>query len=226
MAKDKTKSGVPNKHLHARISYLQQAATYLTLQGQGRPANNSYNGYRPLGANDGNGEASVPIGHAQNTEKAEVKPQDYGTNTDASHECAAQPPDHIKASSFAKLHTGGLPLHLTTHLCQTALKSQIRLHNNIKRSICKRCSTVLFEEETCTKRMENMSRGGRKPHADVLVLECGVCGAEKRFPVGAKRQRRKIERVREQGVGGVDLEGGERQAGGGAGGNAVAAADG
>src|SRR5690348_13356450 len=36
MAKDKDKlpkaKGVPNKHLHARTSFLYQAATYLTLQ--------------------------------------------------------------------------------------------------------------------------------------------------------------------------------------------------
>jgi len=193
MAKDKTKSGVPNKHLHARISFLQQAATYLTLQGQGKPANTLDSGDHLLVSNKANEDSSIPDGHAQSNGKADSEQQDHVGHVYAPHRIAAQAPGHTKTPSATRLHTGGLPLHLATHLRQTALKSQIRLHTNIKRPICKRCSTVLIDGETCTKRVENLSRGGKKPHADVLVLECGVCGAEKRFPVGAKRQKRKVK---------------------------------
>lgn len=198
MAKDKTKSGVPNKHLHARISYLQQAATYLTLQGQGRPT-------ASLGS-----QSSVA-----GPEEARLEESENGTAFGPAHTTKPVHPGHevnqgtspgdVRELSLSRQlalfngpHNGGLPLHLTTHLRQTALKSQIRLHANIKQSICKRCSTVLIEGQTSTKRIENLSRGGKKPHADVLVLECGVCGAAKRFPVGAKRQKRKSERKQEE----------------------------
>lgn len=39
--------------------------------------------------------------------------------------------------------------------------------------------------------VENKSRGGRKPWADVIVVECFTCGRSRRFPVNAPRQLRK-----------------------------------
>lgn len=52
----------------------------------------------------------------------------------------------------------------------------------------------LIEGHTSKKTVENLSKGGRKPLADILVLECKACGATKRWPVGAKRQDRKTKR--------------------------------
>lgn len=90
--------------------------------------------------------------------------------------------------------TGGLPLHLANHIRQVAQKAIIRLPPDIKHSICKRCNAVLVDGLTSSKRTENLSKGGKKPWADVLVIECGACGAAKRFPVGAPRQEKKAER--------------------------------
>jgi ribonuclease P protein subunit RPR2 len=70
------------------------------------------------------------------------------------------------------------------------LKSQIRQTPAIKRTVCKFCDTLLVEGQTCVSVVENRSAGGRKPWADVLVIQCRTCGRAKRFPVSAQRQKR------------------------------------
>ncbi|KAI4850893.1 hypothetical protein E4T44_02477 [Aureobasidium sp. EXF-8845] len=115
---------VPNKHLHARIAYLHQAATHLALQ----------------------------------------------------------PPPH------------GLPLLLAAQLQAVSQKAQIRLSHDMKRSICKVCSTPLMPDTTSETRIENKSRAEKKSCADVLVIRCRNCHMEKRFPIGAQRQKKKAER--------------------------------
>ncbi|KAK7742867.1 hypothetical protein SLS63_000435 [Diaporthe eres] len=72
-----------------------------------------------------------------------------------------------------------------------SLKSQIRVSPAMKRSICKFCDTLLVEGQTCTSTVENTSKGGRKPWADVLVIKCHTCHHAKRFPVDAPRQQRR-----------------------------------
>lgn len=126
---------VPNKHLHARIAYLHQAATHLALQ-------------------------APPV-----------------THTDPS-----------------RLQQHGLPLLLAAQLQAVSQKAQIRLSHDMKRSICKVCSTPLMPDTTSETRIENKSRAERKPCADVLVIQCRNCHAEKRFPIGAQRQKKKAER--------------------------------
>ena len=83
---------------------------------------------------------------------------------------------------------------LAKDLRSVAMKSQIRLSPNTKHSICKNCYTVLREGSTCTKELENRSRGGKKPWADVMVNKCTTCGLAKRFPIAVKRQQRKSYR--------------------------------
>ena len=126
---------VPNKHLHARIAYLHQAATHLALQ-------------------------PPPV-----------------TQTDPSH-----------------LQQHGLPLLLAAQLQAVSQKAQIRLSHDMKRSICKVCSTPLLPDTTSETRIENKSRAQKKPCADILVIHCRNCHAEKRFTIGAQRQKRKSER--------------------------------
>lgn len=65
-----------------------------------------------------------------------------------------------------------------------AKKSVMRLDPSIKRTICKRCDSLLVPGVSSTHRIENPSKGGKKSWADVLVVECNACGAVKRFPVG------------------------------------------
>jgi ribonuclease P protein subunit RPR2 len=134
----KTK-GVPNKHLHARATFLYQAATYLTLQ---------------------NGAVSETV----------------VSETSPSQGCS------------------GLALQLGSDLQNVTRKGQVRLSMDLKRNICKSCNTILVPGRTVTQRIENQSKGGKKPWADVLIVECSLCGSKKRFPVGAKRQPRKTER--------------------------------
>ncbi|RMZ34169.1 hypothetical protein D0859_01672 [Hortaea werneckii] len=183
MGKEKSKGGVANKHLHARIAYLQQAASYLTLQGKERRISEINTSTPTLsGADDQALSQNQPP-----NEDAENTMNEAGKEDQRPQQHSLQPEVQLP-------HSGGLPLHLATHLRQVALKSQIRLRTDVKHSICKRCSSILIEGTTSNKRIENKSKGGRKPHADVLVISCKVCGADKRFPVGAKRQKRKGER--------------------------------
>jgi ribonuclease P protein subunit RPR2 len=53
---------------------------------------------------------------------------------------------------------------------------------------------MLIYGSTCTNEVENKSKDGKKPWADVLVRRCATCGLEKRFPVAAKRQKRRSQR--------------------------------
>jgi ribonuclease P protein subunit RPR2 len=147
MAKDKqprTKAkGVPNKHLHARSTFLYQAATYLTLRAGAPDADRA--------------EESAQSSHA---------PQSYP----------------------------GLALQLGSDLQNVSRKGQVRLSPELKRTICKTCNTVLIPGRTATQAIENESKGGKKSWADVLVITCALCTSKKRFPIGAKRQRKKSER--------------------------------
>jgi len=80
--------------------------------------------------------------------------------------------------------TTNLSRFYLTHLRSVAKKSVLRLDPSIKRTICKRCDTLLVPGVSCEHRVENKSKNGRKKWADVLIVECKVCWSVKRFPVG------------------------------------------
>jgi ribonuclease P protein subunit RPR2 len=80
--------------------------------------------------------------------------------------------------------TTNLSRFYLTHLRSVAKKSVLRLGPSIKRTICKRCDTLLVPGVSCEHRVENKSKNGRKKWADVLIVECKSCGSVKRFPVG------------------------------------------
>jgi ribonuclease P protein subunit RPR2 len=140
--------GVPSKHLHARTTFLYQAATYLTLQ------------------------------------TALDDSTDVTATGTLSGEQVAQ--THIQDRPNAS----PLALQLGSHLQQVSRKAQLRLSVDLKRTICKGCNTILVSGRTATQTLENTSKGSKKPWADVLVLECKLCGGKKRFPVGAKKQEK------------------------------------
>jgi RNase P subunit RPR2 len=102
--------------------------------------------------------------------------------------------------TLAKSPLQGMSRRLATDLRAVSLKTRIRLKPEVKRTICKYCDSVLIDGETCTAIIENKSKGGKKPWADILVRKCNTCGGEKRYPVSAPRTKRKTER----GVGAVD----------------------
>lgn len=189
MAKDKAKKGVPNKHLHARIAYLDRAVKYLSAQSLAKSHNGNENvdteelhDHQPV-----EGTTTIPPGTLA---------------IDAAHSIANKKPSpgHPSTATFNS-PPSGLPLQLNAHLRSVAQKAQIRLAQDLKHAICKICSSPLIEGETCLPSTENLSKGGRKPWADVLVLKCCACGACKRFPIGAKKQKRKSLREAEKTTG-------------------------
>jgi ribonuclease P protein subunit RPR2 len=141
--------GIPSKHLHARTTFLYQAATYLTLE----------------------------------TTPGETVTES-GTDERDAQSLSRRFPNHSP-----------LALQLGSDLQQVSRKAQLRLSVDLKRTMCKRCNTILVQGRTATQAIENTSRGGKKPWADVLVLECKVCGGKKRLPIGATKQPKKKERI-------------------------------
>ncbi|KAL1583878.1 hypothetical protein WHR41_07193 [Cladosporium halotolerans] len=198
MAKDKAKKGVLNKHLHARIAYLHQAAKYLSTQALSESPVNDRSSAMQISSESDPGTSSC---------ESEL----HGTlaTNDISARANTRPaPGQPSTATFTPPHSG-LPLQLSAHLRAVAQKAQIRLSHDIKHAICKACSSPLIDGETCSRTMENLSKGGRKPWANVLVVKCLACGACKRFPVGAKKQKRKS--LRETGKVTVETTmGGER----------------
>ncbi|KAF7889749.1 uncharacterized protein EAF02_002164 [Botrytis sinoallii] len=87
-----------------------------------------------------------------------------------------------------------LSRRLITDLRSVSLKGMMRMSPEMKHSICKNCQTLLLEGTTCTAKVENQSKGGKKPWADVLVRKCDTCGLEKRFPLATDRQPRRPRR--------------------------------
>ncbi|EON66342.1 hypothetical protein W97_05439 [Coniosporium apollinis CBS 100218] len=163
--------GIPNRALHARISYLHQAVSYLSASVQ------------PWA--DGRSATSAPA----------EQPSTGAKRIEERHGKNAETAAGSKALTDTK-ETPSLepPLYLASHIRSVSRKSQVRLSQDIKRSLCKRCDTLLIPGKTSDSKLANLSYEGRKPWADVLVIQCKTCGAEKRFPVGAKRQQRKAAR--------------------------------
>lgn len=166
-AKQPKARSVPNKHLHSRVSYLYQAANYLSSRQATATIQSS----------------SQPISKAKvNIESSKNKThQDIQDDKKESH----------------PLKQFGLPNHLLSHLLGVSRKTQIHLTPKFKHTFCKRCNSILVTGSTSSTRVENISRNGKKPWADVLVIKCLSCEAEKRFPTGAQRQKRKTDRTKE-----------------------------
>jgi len=103
--------------------------------------------------------------------------------------------------------TSPLSRFYLSHARSIAKKSVLRLDPAIKRTVCKRCDALLVPDVTCTHRVENHSKGGRKKWADVLVVEC-QCGMVKRFPVGMEELRAKrsgsLHKKKEEAKAGVE----------------------
>ncbi|KAK0633303.1 RNAse P Rpr2/Rpp21/SNM1 subunit domain-containing protein, partial [Immersiella caudata] len=149
MAKGKNNGGIQNRVIYSRVSFLQQAATFLSTSAQ-QPA------------------------------------------SDPDVTTAATPIAEGKPSACPQIL--GVSRRLATDLRSISLKTRIRLSSTVKQSICKFCDSILIEGQSCTSAVENRSRGGRKPWADVMVRKCHTCGRERRYPISATRPKRKAER--------------------------------
>lgn len=80
--------------------------------------------------------------------------------------------------------------YLLNQLKGVSKKSQIRLGRDVKRSICRRCHTLMVPGRTCSQTVKNESKGGRKLWADIFEVQCNRCRAVKRFPVGSQAEGR------------------------------------
>jgi ribonuclease P protein subunit RPR2 len=172
MAKAKVKKEGKNVqgHIRARLDYLQKAAVYLQ--------NAQQNTARQVISEEAGNSA-----YAQN-----------GLHSTSNDKKSTQ------GTSGAKKTTepmNNLSRVCVSHLRGVALKTQIRLPIALKRSICKRCDTLLAPGVNCSHEIENASRGGKKPWADILVVRCFECGTEKRFPQTEKRGKKLVARREE-----------------------------
>lgn len=62
-------------------------------------------------------------------------------------------------------------------------KSVLKLSPEMKRSVCKKCNTVMIPGISMRIRTENKSKS-KAPEHEMLIYECSTCGKPKRFPVG------------------------------------------
>ena len=184
MAQNKAKAqkGLTQKHLHSRISYLYQAATYLAKVADQSRAKIPCVKEEVMKQSEPSRELQCAVAalEARADKGLPISPTERGHRTPK-----ADPNDERVSKDSA------LSRQLVTHLRAVSLKSQIRLSPAMKHTICKHCDILLVPGSTSTSYMENNSRNGRKPWADVLVTTCTACGTAKRFPVGAKRQLRR-----------------------------------
>jgi len=156
MAKGKN-NGVQNRAIYSRASFLQQAATLLSLST-----------HREVAA----------------TSKGDSSPSQTRPVVEGPSETS--PPNDFQLQ--------GMSRRLATDMRSVSLKTRIRLAPAVKQAVCKFCDSVLIEGHSCTSTVENRSRGGKKPWADVLVRRCHTCGRERRYPISAEKQKRKTER--------------------------------
>ncbi|KAJ5932078.1 hypothetical protein N7516_006567 [Penicillium verrucosum] len=177
MAKAKGKKEAKNSknsqsHIRARLDYLHQAAAY--FQGKSTLTEGQ----------------NVKV-HKHTSDAGHVDPENDGHTVDTQQVCSV---DQKKTQEPLR----NLSRVCVSHLRAVAMKTQIRLPVTLKRSVCKRCDTILIPEVTCSHETKNASRGGKKPWADVLVVRCLSCGTEKRFPQTGKRGRKLVERRNEK----------------------------
>ncbi|KAJ6179895.1 hypothetical protein N7519_010356 [Penicillium mononematosum] len=180
MAKAKGKKEAKNSknsqsHIRARLDYLHQAAAY--FQGKSTLA-------KDQNAKVHNNEHPSVAGHIDsrdNRRTVDTQQQVCSVNQKKTQEPLRN-----------------LSRVCVSHLRAVAMKTQIRLPITLKRSVCKRCDTILTPGVTCLRETRNASRGGKKPWADVLVIRCLLCGTEKRFPQTEKRGKTLVERRKEK----------------------------
>lgn len=166
MAKAKQAKGanVPHKALHSRLSYLYQAATYLSAQGKASIA------------------PAIPT-----PPPVPSQPHLRSVDNEGDHHQESAEPRPASSQFLTRV--------LLSDLRTVSMKMQIRLSPGMKHTICKRCDALLQDGVTCVTKVENKSKNGRKPWADMLVRTCNNCGCEKRFPVNVERQPRRPNRV-------------------------------
>ncbi|KAI4183272.1 MAG: hypothetical protein L6R41_005489 [Letrouitia leprolyta] len=172
------------KHLHSRVSYLYRAASYLAGAPDRKQAEEQNICKQAVAeptqsqGNQGNQQGSNPsvLGNVLTQTKENTINPTMQTETQSTM--------YDEASVRLML----------SHVQGISRKSLFRLPSSMKHSICRRCHVLLVNERNSTQWVENPSRGGKKPWANVLVITCNACETARHFPIGAKRQPRKKDR--------------------------------
>lgn len=68
------------------------------------------------------------------------------------------------------------------HMDLVSKKAVLKVHPDIKRTLCKDCSRLQVDGVTASTRLVNKSKN-QLPHCDILEKQC-TCGKLKRFPIG------------------------------------------
>lgn len=183
MAKGKGKN--VHGHLRARLDYLHKAAAYLqstAISQQQTQRSGDEAVMRDDRVDSSRQVVPVSMDHDATVTAAEKKGMG-GTNQ----------PHQAKSDNL--LNTSRVYM---SQLRGISLKTQQRLPQELKRSICKRCDTLLVLGANCTQEIQNASREGKKPWADVRVVRCTTCGTEKRYPQTDRRSKKLGERRKEK----------------------------
>ena len=167
-----------NKHLQARISYLFSAASYLRTKDEGARK-------KPRAMTSGDDVAD----HTPETANSTAKRRDFPSGREGE-----RAPDFEATLSRGCSRKGAGDQALVSQIRSISNKAQVRVNLDMKHQMCKRCNAVLVPNITSTESTENKSKGGKKPWATVIVVECKACGTSKRFPTEAKRQLRRTLR--------------------------------
>ena len=142
---EKKGDGVQQRHVHSRLSYLHQAATYLS---------------------------TTPY-----------KPRANKHTADAA--------DDSNAASTQREHLAAESRQLLTQIREISQKTQTRVTPDMKRSLCKRCQSLLIAGSTSRESIDNASRDEARPWADVFEICCNTCATVKRFPIGQQRKEKR-----------------------------------
>ena len=161
----------PPKHLRARLQYLFDAAKYLRRVQE---------------------SASQAGTKATKRQDRKHEPSAIKRCGEVSVIASEAPKNETKATANSlTTGTGAADHFLISQVRSIAAKAQIRLGKETKHHLCKGCDAVLIPDVTSTTMLENKSKGGAKPWATTKIVCCNLCGVNKRFPIGAKRQLKK-----------------------------------
>ena len=188
----KEKVNAPQKHLHSRLSYLYQAATFLS-QSSSNP-NKTRSAFTSV--HQGLPDVNTEPGREEVTASERCRTLNANASLGDGDVAKTQRVTNLLSSDAV-----GLSCYLLSHVRTVSMKSQIRLSSTMKNTICKRCNILLVPGSTSTTRLENKSRGSKKPWANVLIVTCNLCDTTKRLPIGAQRQLRRSERSIHSGIG-------------------------
>ncbi|PNP48706.1 hypothetical protein TGAMA5MH_00160 [Trichoderma gamsii] len=138
--------------------------------------------------------ASYLANCAHQTKKA-TKTEDNQDGTRKDEKPVAADGDGFTHSKQERKAIINLSHQVISDMRSVSLKAQIRQSPTIKQTICRYCDAVQIEGKTCQSTVENRSKGGRKPWADILITRCDTCGNVKRYPISAPKQKRKSLRA-------------------------------